>query len=203
MPVTHVIVGLGNPGDEYEGTRHNVGFAVVDRIAERLGCGPVRDKKYGALAARGRIGSDLELLLVKPQGYMNLSGEPTRKALGDAGLPKEDWKEKLIVVHDELDLPVGRMKLQTDRGAGGHNCIKSIIGAIGTQAFVRVRIGVDKPPKGRGSDWVLGGFSKAEQPVIDEIVERAAEAIEAIARRGFDKAANEFNRDPQDAKQQK
>ena len=202
MAVTHVIVGLGNPGDEYEGTRHNIGFAVVDRIAERLGCAPVRDKKYGALAARGRLG-DLDLLLVKPQGYMNLSGEPTRKALGDAGLPKEDWKEKLIVVHDELDLPVGRMKLQTDRGAGGHNGIKSIISSLGTQAFVRVRVGVDKSPKGRGSDWVLGGFSKAERPVIDEVVERAAEAIEAIARRGFDKAANEFNREPPGETQQK
>lgn len=201
MAVTHVIVGLGNPGDEYEETRHNIGFAVVDRIAERLGCAPVRDKKYGALAARGRIGSDLELLLVKPQGYMNLSGEPTRKALGDAGLPKEDWKEKLIVVHDELDLPVGRIKLQTDRGAGGHNGIKSIISSLGTQAFVRVRVGVDKPPKGRGSDWVLGGFSKAEQPVVAEMIERAAEAVEAIARQGFDKAANEFNREPPQTQQ--
>lgn len=192
MAVTHVIVGLGNPGDEYEKTRHNVGFMVVDRIAERLGCAPVRDKKYGAHAARARLG-DFELLLVKPQSYMNLSGEPTRKALADAGIPKEEWKDKLIIVHDELDLPVGRMKIQADRGAGGHNGIKSLISSLGTQAFARVRVGVDKPPKGKGVDWVLAGFSKAEVPVIAEAIERAAEAVEMMIRKGVDAASNQFN----------
>lgn len=195
MAVTHVIVGLGNPGDEYEGSRHNVGFMVVDRIAERLGCAPVRDRKYGALAARAKLG-EFELLLVKPQGYMNLSGEPTRKALGDAGLPEEDWKEKLIVVHDELDLPVGRMKIQADRGAGGHNGIKSIIGSLGTQAFARVRVGVDKPPKGQGTDWVLGRFKKGEAAAVADAIERAADAVEQMVRKGVDAAANEFNREP-------
>lgn len=194
MAVTHVIVGLGNPGDEYEGSRHNVGFMVVDRIAERLGCAPVRDKKYGALAARGRLG-EFELLLVKPQGYMNLSGEPTRKALGDAGLPIEDWKEKLIVVHDELDLPVGRMKIQADRGAGGHNGIKSIIGSLGTQAFARVRVGVDKPPKGQGTDWVLSRFKKGEAAAVADAIERAADAVEKMVKKGVDTAATEFNRE--------
>lgn len=194
MAVTHVIVGLGNPGDEYEGSRHNVGFMVVDRIAERLGCAPVRDKKYGALAARGRLG-EFDVLLVKPQGYMNLSGEPTRKALGDAGLPIEDWKEKLIVVHDELDLPVGRMKIQADRGAGGHNGIKSIIGSLGTQAFARVRVGVDKPPKGQGTDWVLGRFKKAEMAAVADAIERAADAVEMMIKKGVDAASNEFNRE--------
>lgn len=194
MAVTHVIVGLGNPGDEYEGSRHNVGFMVIDRIAERLGCAPVRDKKYGALAARGRLG-EYELLLVKPQGYMNLSGEPTRKALGDAGLPEEDWKEKLIVVHDELDLPVGRMKIQADRGAGGHNGIKSIIGSLGTQAFARVRVGVDKPPKGRGADWVLGRFKKGEAAAVADAIERAADAVERMVKKGVESAATEFNRE--------
>lgn len=197
MAVTHVIVGLGNPGDEYEGSRHNVGFMVVDRIAERLGCAPVRDKKYGALAARGRLG-EFELLLVKPQGYMNLSGEPTRKALGDAGLPIEDWKEKLIVVHDELDLPVGRMKIQADRGAGGHNGIKSIIGSLGTKGFARVRVGVDKPPKGQGAqgaDWVLSRFKKGEAAAVADAIERAADAVEVMVRKGVEAAATEFNRE--------
>lgn len=196
MAVTHVIVGLGNPGGDYEKTRHNVGFMVVDRIAERLGCAPVRDKKYGAHAARGRLG-DFELLLVKPQSYMNLSGEPTRKALADAGIPEAEWKEKLIIVHDELDLPVGRMKIQTDRGAGGHNGIKSIIGSLGTQSFARVRVGVDKPPKGKGADWVLAGFSKAEGPVIADAIDRAADAVETMVRKGVDAASNQFNQQPQ------
>jgi peptidyl-tRNA hydrolase, PTH1 family len=126
---------------------------------------------------------------------MNLSGEPTRKALGDAGLPNEDWKEKLIVVHDELDLPVGRMKIQADRGAGGHNGIKSIIGSLGTQAFARVRVGVDKPPKGQGADWVLGRFKKGEAAAVADAIERAADAVEMMIKKGVDAASNEFNRE--------
>lgn len=209
MGASHVVVGLGNPGDEYEATRHNVGFMVVDRLAQRLGCAPIRDRKYGALAAKGRLGEH-ELLLVKPQGYMNRSGDPVRKAVGDAGLPEELWPERLIVVHDELDLPVGRLKLQASRGAGGHNGIRSIIGSLGTNAFVRVRFGVDKAPAGRrgsggvppgkperaetGADWVLSPFAKSERPVVDETIERAAEAVEAIVLRGLDAASNEYNR---------
>src|SRR5687767_742310 len=176
MGASHVIVGLGNPGDEYEGTRHNVGFEVVDRLAERLGTS-IRDKKYGALAARGRMGTN-EVILVKPQGYMNLSGEPTRKAWLDASIEESDMKERLIVVHDELDLPVGKLKIQTDRGPGGHNGIRSIIQSLGTQSFARVRVGVNKPPKERrGADWVLSRFSKAERAQIDEVIQQAVEAI--------------------------
>ncbi len=192
MAVSHVIVGLGNPGGDYEGTRHNVGFEVLDRLAEKLGCGPIRDRKYGALAARGRLG-EAELLLVKPQGYMNLSGEPTRKAWLDAGLPDDEMKERLIVVHDELDLPVGKLKLQTDRGPGGHNGVRSIIQTLGKQSFARVRVGVDKPQRGKeGADWVLSRFSKAERAQIDEVVVQAVEAIEKIVTAGLHKAVSQM-----------
>src|SRR3954469_18580762 len=198
MAASHVIVGLGNPGSEYEGTRHNVGFMVVDRIAERLGCAPIRDKRYGALAGKGVL-KGVEVLLVKPQGYMNLSGDPVKKAVSDLGLETESLVEKLIVVHDELDLPTGRLKLQASRGAGGHNGIRSIIGALGTNGFARIRFGVDKPPKGAdgkplGVDWVLGRFGKSEwRDVVEPAIDLAAEAAEVAVLDGFSKAMNRYN----------
>lgn len=204
MAVSHVIVGLGNPGGEYEGTRHNAGFMVVDRIAERNGAAPIRDRRYGALVAKAilrRGGQEAEVLLVKPQGYMNLSGEPVKKAVQDVGLAPDQWTEKLIVVHDELDLPAGRLKLQTNRGAGGHNGIKSIIGSLGTNGFARIRFGVDKPPRGPdgkplGVDWVLSGFSKSEWKTVEPALDLAAEAAEAAVLEGFQKAANRYNAEP-------
>ena len=198
MAASHVIVGLGNPGSEYEGTRHNVGFMVVDRIAERLGCAPIRDKRYGALAAKGVL-KGVEVLLVKPQGYMNLSGDPVKKAVNDLGLDPESLIEKLIVVHDELDLPTGRLKLQASRGAGGHNGIRSIIGALGTNGFARIRFGVDKPPKGPdgkplGVEWVLARFGKSEwRDVVEPAIDLAAEAAEVAVLDGFSKAMNRYN----------
>lgn len=202
MGVSHVVVGLGNPGDEYEGTRHNAGFMVVDRLAERLGSGPISNKKYGALAVRGRLG-ELELLLIKPQGFMNLSGDPVKKAVADVALPRELWTERLIVVHDELDLPLGRIKLQASRGAGGHNGIKSIISSLGTNEFVRVRVGVDKPSGGGRApgdsqvvDWVLTRFAKSERAVVDETIDRAAAAVEAIVKKGLGPAGSEYNLAP-------
>lgn len=190
MPASHVIVGLGNPGDEYEETRHNAGFMVVDRLARRIGC-EVHGKQYGARVGRGRLG-DQELLLVEPQSYMNLSGDPVRKAVSDQGL--EDLR-KLIVVHDELDLPVGRLKLVFDRGAGGNKGVASIISSLGTKAFTRVRVGIDKPPRSQTVDWVLTRFSKSEWQVMDATIDRAVAAIEAVVTKGFDAAGNEFNRD--------
>ena len=202
MGVSHVVVGLGNPGDEYEGTRHNAGFMVVDRLAERLGSGPIKDRKYGALATRCRLG-ELELLLIKPQGFMNLSGDPVKKAVADQALPRELWTERLIVVHDELDLALGRLKLQASRGAGGHNGIKSIISALGTNEFVRVRVGVDKPSgSGRAPgdsqvvDWVLTRFAKSERAVVDETINRAAAAVEAIVHKGLGPAGSTYNLAP-------
>lgn len=202
MGVSHVVVGLGNPGDEYEGTRHNAGFMVVDRLAERLGAGPIKDRKYGALAARCRLG-ELELLLIKPQGFMNLSGDPVKKAVADQALPRELWTERLIVVHDELDLALGRLKLQASRGAGGHNGIKSIISSLGTNEFVRVRVGVDKPSgSGRAPgdsqvvDWVLTRFAKSERAVVEETIDRAAAAVEAIVQKGLGPAGSTYNLAP-------
>jgi len=190
VSASHVIVGLGNPGDEYEATRHNAGFMVVDRLARKLGC-EVRSKQYGAMVGRGRLGEH-ELLLVEPQSYMNLSGDPVRKAVDDQGL--SDLRN-LIVVHDELDLPVGRLKLVFDRGAGGNKGVASIISALGTKAFSRVRVGIDKPPRTQTVDWVLTKFSKSEWQVMDATIDRAVTAIEALVTKGFDAAGNEFNRD--------
>jgi PTH1 family peptidyl-tRNA hydrolase len=190
VPASHVIVGLGNPGGEYEETRHNAGFMVVDRLARRIGC-EVHGKQYGARVGRGRLG-DQELLLVEPQSYMNLSGDPVRKAVSDQGL--EDLR-KLIVVHDELDLPVGRLKLVFDRGAGGNKGVASIISSLGTKAFTRVRVGIDKPTRSQTVDWVLTKFSKSEWQVMDATIDRAVAAIESLVTKGFDAAGNEFNRD--------
>ncbi len=195
MGASHVVVGLGNPGPEYEGTRHNVGFMVVERLAGRLEAGPIDGRRYGAKVASARIGGH-DVLMVLPQDYMNRSGDAVRKAVNDVGLPPEAWPERLIVVHDELDLPLGRLKLQSGRGAGGHNGIRSIVAALGTNDFARVRVGIDKPPKGwgtSGADWVLSRFPKGERTAVEAAVVRAAEAVEAIVTRGLQVAGNEFN----------
>lgn len=190
-PVDFLIVGLGNPGDEYAHTRHNVGADAVARLADSLGARLRHDKKTRALSSLAKRGPS-SLLLAFPQTYMNDSG------LSVAGLlrrhPVETW-DQLIVVHDELDLPPGITRIKRGGGLAGHNGLRSITAHTKTQDYVRVRIGVGKPPGGkeRGADHVLARISGSQKALLDVGVERGIEAIEAIVAEGVDAAMTRTN----------
>ena len=185
-----LIVGLGNPGIEYQFTPHNLGFLAVDRIASEYGV-EVRNRQCRALTARAVIGTET-VLLAKPETFMNLSGlavlELTRK---HEVRPEED----LIVIQDELDFPLGTLRLHTRRSSAGHNGIESVIGALGTQDFLRIRMGVAPERKVEdGMSYLLSPFRKAQLKVVDEMIEVAAEAVKVILTEGAAAAMNRFNR---------
>lgn len=185
----YLIVGLGNPGREYENTRHNAGFDALDALAEKLGT-EVKEKKHRGLCGKGMIGIE-KVILLKPQTYMNLSGESVRAA---ADFYKID-NEHMIVLYDDIDLDVGKLRVRAKGSAGGHNGIKNIIAHMGTQEFPRVRIGVGaKPDRMDLADHVLGRFPQVERPVMEDAFEEAAEAAIAIVEDGIDAAMNRFNR---------
>lgn len=175
------MVGLGNPGDEYQGTRHNLGFEVVDLLADRHG-GRLKKGKERAFVDEVRI-AGRRVALAKPMTYMNLSGESVRPLVARFGI---DDPEHLVVVHDELDLEPGRFKIKIGGGLAGHNGLRSITAHLKTQDYVRVRIGVGKPPGGkeRGADHVLKRVGKRERAEFDVVVQEAADAIEAIVADG-------------------
>ena len=183
-----LVVGLGNPGPEYARSRHNLGFMVVDELADRAGSSADWRPKLGAQIAEIRLGSE-RALLCKPMEYMNLSGEAAGRVAGF-------WKierERIVAVYDELDLPFGRLKLASGGGAGGHNGVRSLIATLGPD-FARVRIGIGKPPgKQDGASWVLGGFTKEEQKEVPFLIAEAREAVEAIVASGISTAMNRFN----------
>ena len=185
-----LIVGLGNPGDEYRLTPHNLGFLVVDRIAGKHGV-EIRNRQCRALTARIQVG-DEPVLLVKPETYMNLSGLSVRELVAEyEAKPEAD----LIVIQDELDFPLGTLRIHTRRSSAGHNGIESIIGALGTQDFLRIRIGV--APERRvedGERYLLSPLRKAELAVVDGILDTAAEAVKVILTEGPAAAMNRFNR---------
>jgi PTH1 family peptidyl-tRNA hydrolase len=188
-PADLLVVGLGNPGPEYAGTRHNVGFDVVDLLAERHG-GRLRRCREKALVDEVRIGGR-RVALAEPQTYMNLSGEAVRPLVRRFGI--EDL-HRLVVVHDELDLPVGRLKVKVGGGLAGHNGLRSIHAHLHSQDFVRVRLGVGKPPsREHGARHVLSRVSRSERPVLAEMIERAADAVEMIATDGPEVAMQHFN----------
>lgn len=183
------VVGLGNPGKEYEMTRHNVGFRVVDLFAEKHGI-PLRDSKRSAIIGEGRIDGE-RLLLIKPLTYMNRSGEAVRQVMDWYHLSVDD----LLVIYDDLDLPVGSLRLREKGSSGGHNGIKSIISHIGTVAFKRIRIGIGRPPEGIPvPDYVLSSFSKAEKEIVEPSIVKAAEAIYTWCSLPFPQVMNRFNR---------
>lgn len=183
-----IVVGLGNPGREYGATRHNVGFMTVDALAGRWGVKVWREK-YSALVAEYR-GAET-VLLVKPQTYMNLSGQAVAAFVRFYKLTVAD----VIVVYDDIDLPAGRLRLRPGGGAGGHRGIESLFDHLGNDAFARVRIGVGRPPEYmEAADYVLSRFSPDEQPLMEEAVKRAADAVEAVLKVGLAKAANEYNK---------
>lgn len=184
-----LVVGLGNPEDEYEGTRHNVGFEVVETLAKRNGL-RFSDKKFKARMARGDI-ADESCVLLKPQTYMNLSGESVGPAMGFFKLTTGE----VIVVHDELDLPIGRIKLKKGGGHGGHNGLRSLKQHLPDDGFVRVRIGIGRPPpEWDPADYVLSRFHSSERREAERAVDEAADAVESILRDGIDKAMNKYNR---------
>lgn len=185
-----LIVGLGNPGVEYQFTPHNLGFLVIDRIANECGV-EVRNRQCRALTARAVIGSETALL-AKPETFMNLSGISVRELVSKHEVRVE---EDLIVIQDELDFPLGTLRLQRRRSSAGHNGIESIIGALGTQDFLRVRMGVAPDYKVEdGMGYLLAPFRKAQLKVVDEMLEVAAEAVKAILTDGEAAAMNRFNR---------
>jgi peptidyl-tRNA hydrolase, PTH1 family len=183
-----LVVGLGNPGDEYRGSRHNVGAEVVELLAKRHG-GRLRKRKERALVDEVTIDGKRVALAV-PLTYVNDSGLAVGALVRRFGVSPE----QLVVVHDELDLRVGELKVKSGGGLAGHNGLRSIVGHLHSQDFQRVRIGVDKPvSKERGADHVLNRFGKRERAEIDVTVEQAADAVETIVREGVDAAMNRFN----------
>ena len=184
------MVGLGNPGTEYEGTRHNVGVEVVHELVERHG-GKLRSSREAALADELRVG-EKRVAVAFPQTYMNRSGESVRLLVRRYGI---DDLMRLVVVHDELDLDVGRFKVKVGGGLAGHNGLKSIRDHLKSTEFVRLRIGVGKPPERmRGADWVLKRPGRADRDVLDDVVELAADAAERLLVDSPESAMNHFNR---------
>ena len=188
-PVTWIVVGLGNPGDKYENTRHNAGFLVVDELARR-GNFSVKKIKHKALTAAAVIGGE-GALVMKPTTYMNLSGE----AAGDAARFYKVPAQRVLVISDDTDLPLGKLRIRKGGSAGGHNGLKSLIQHLGTDQFPRLKVGVGgKPhPDYDMADWVLGQLKGEDKKTMDEAVKRAADAVECLLRDGPDRAMNRFN----------
>lgn len=184
-----LVVGLGNPGKEYEHTRHNVGFLVLDELAERKNI-PIQRLKYRALTNTAQFGQT-RALLMKPITYMNLSGE----SVGEAARFFKLSPEQIVVISDDTDLPVGKLRFRRKGSAGGHNGLKSIISHLGSEQFIRLKIGVGKKPHPDYdmANWVLGRFSGPDQAVINETVSRAADAIELLLTQGMDAAMAQYN----------
>ena len=192
--VLRLVVGLGNPGTKYEGTRHNIGFMALEQMASREGFSFRQQSKLHGLAAEHGIGES-RLRLLMPQTYMNDSGRSIRAAL--------DWfgftPEQLLVLVDDMDIPLGRLRLRAQGSAGGHNGLRSTIQHLGTQAFPRLRIGIGAPAdnpaerRARTVSHVLGPFSRAEQSEVDAVLDGVLEAIQRIQRQGLDRAGNWIN----------
>lgn len=184
-----IIVGLGNPGREYGNTRHNIGFEVIDKLADEAGI-DVAEKKHKALIGKGVVDGQ-KVILVKPQTYMNLSGESVRELID---YYKVDEENELIVISDDISLEPGNIRIRIKGSAGGHNGLKNIIQHLGHDKFERVKMGVGEKPKGYDlADWVLGHFSKEERPVLDEAIERAVDAIKLMMRGDVAVAMNKYN----------
>lgn len=182
-----VIAGLGNPGRKYENTRHNIGFLAVERLAARNNI-KVSKIKHRALVGDGII-SGQRVLLVKPQTYMNLSGESLREIVSYYGIEPEN----LLVIYDDFDLEAGSLRIRKKGSAGSHNGMKSIIGQLGFQDFPRIRIGIGKSGGLDWKDFVIGKMGKQEREIMETAAEKAAEAAECILERGIDIAMNEYN----------
>jgi PTH1 family peptidyl-tRNA hydrolase len=184
-----IIVGLGNPGIQYRMTRHNIGFQVVDRLAQ-ISHLSIRTKRFNSLYGTGRIDSQ-QVVLAKPSTFMNRSGEAVNKAADFFHLSVED----LVVVHDDLDLPFGRLRFKRRGGDGGHQGVRSIIEVTGENNFLRLKVGIGRPPWGMDpTEYVLEAFDKIEQSHLDQILLQAAESLRVMLLEGLEKAMNQFQR---------
>lgn len=188
-----LVVGLGNPGPEYAATRHNIGFLVIDALAERTGVKLARHKRAHALAAEAKVGvpgAMHRLVLAEPMSFMNESGGPVAALMAFYGIEPD----RLIVVHDELDLPFASLRVKFGGGDNGHNGLKSIRRSIGTGDYLRVRAGIGRPP-GRQDPaaFVLKPFASAERRELPEFVDRCADAVESLVSEGLERTQNRFN----------
>jgi PTH1 family peptidyl-tRNA hydrolase len=192
LNVPRLIVGLGNPGDTYRDTRHNIGFMVLDEIARRLGSPFREEKRWTGLVAKFGAGH-----LLKPLTFMNDSGRAARAV----GQFYKTTPEQMLVVYDDVDLPLGRMRFRTSGSAAGHNGIRSLISSFGTQDFPRLKVGIapgsGRPTGERMVGHVLGKFHTDEQPALQAVIQRAADAVLSAVDRGLDTAMNVFNRQPE------
>jgi len=188
-PVSHIVVFLGNPGREYDETRHNVGFQVADVFAERFGA-KINRLKFSSLTAMADV-SGQRVFLMKPQTYMNLSGGAAWQAMAFYKVPLQN----VIAVADDVSLPVGKLRIRRSGSHGGHNGLKDISAKCGGDGFMRLKIGVGSPPHDDYimADWVLSKFTGDDRLVIDKAVVHAADALETIITQGIDKAMGEFN----------
>lgn len=186
----YIIVGLGNPGRQYEGTRHNIGFQVIDEIAAKHHIG-VAEKKHKALVGKGMIQGE-KVILVKPQTFMNLSGESVRSVID---YYKIDETAELILILDDVSLQSGQLRIRKKGSAGGHNGLKNVILHLNHDEFMRIRIGIGEKPSGYDlADYVLGHFAKEEEESVLRSIKDASEAVEVLLTDGMDKAMNRFNK---------
>ena len=184
-----VVVGLGNPGAGYDGTRHNLGFLVVDELSRRHGIAVTRSK-FSALWGQGRLGGE-QVVLVKPQTYMNLSGDAVQPLARFFQAPPA----RVLVVCDDFSIDLGALRLRAKGSDGGHNGLKSLIARLGTQEFPRLRMGMGPlPPHFDVADFVLSRFARADHEAVQQLVQRAADAVECFAEHGLDTTMNRFNR---------
>ncbi len=184
-----LIVGLGNPGAQYEGSRHNIGFRVVDRFGATNHI-PIFTRRFQAIFGKGRVDSQ-EVILFKPMTFMNRSGEAVQKALHFFQMGPED----LTVVHDDLDLSFGRLRFKKQGGDGGHLGVRSLMESIGTDRFVRLKVGIGRPPAGMDpADYVLGCFEGVEVSIVEGVVDLAAEALRVMVVEGLQTAMNRYQR---------
>ena len=185
----YLVVGLGNPGKQYEATRHNMGFDTVDRLVEDYNV-PQGGVKFNAMYGKTMIGGE-KVILMKPLSFMNLSGGPVREM---ANYFKIDPETELIVIYDDIDLEPGQLRIRKQGSAGGHNGIKDIIRQLGTEKFLRIKVGVgDKPPRMDLADYVLSRFSKEDREKMEQAFKDAADAVEVMITEGADAAMNRFN----------
>ncbi len=184
-----LIAGLGNPGIQYQNHRHNIGFRVIDHLSKNHHI-PLSTKKFHALYGIGQVESQ-EVLLLKPMTFMNRSGVAIREALDFFKLLPED----LIVIHDDLDLPFGRLRFKRKGGDGGHQGVRSIIESLGRNTFIRLKVGIGRPPEGMDpAEYVLSPFREEERLQLDEILSRASKALVVMLLEGIEKAMNQFQR---------
>jgi PTH1 family peptidyl-tRNA hydrolase len=191
-----LVVGLGNPGSEYDGTRHNIGFEVLDRFAKKLGWPEIAKKRFDGLALDGNVELSTvgmeRVLLLKPLTYMNLSGKSVQAAMNFYQLTPKD----IVIVLDDLALPCGRLRLRGSGSSGGHNGLKDIERALGTSEYPRLRIGIDPaPPRIAGKDYVLGRFSTEQRKLLEPAIDRACGAIVTWMDKGIETAMSQFNAD--------